>query len=87
MPSRLNALAANTRNGSRVIASTAGIESIANITSNAATITIAARNGVRPRGTRRRSVRIATVRSGSMCSPAPPRAIFHAVSASSAPST
>ena len=46
MPSRLNAFAAKTTNVSRVIAKIAGIESIANITSNAATITSADAAGV-----------------------------------------
>ena len=46
MPSRLNAFAAKTTNVSRVIAKIAGIESIANITSNAATMTSAASSGV-----------------------------------------
>ena len=100
MPSRLNALAAKTTNVSRVIAKIAGIESIANITSNAATITSAAAAASPARrrpgtaGCRRAPSSTADpaqrahrdVFSGSTCSP-PWRAIFTAVNASRAPST
>ena len=86
MPSRLNAFAANTTNVSRVIAKIAGIESIANITSKTATMTRAdCGRGRRPAGEALASTRIASVLSGSTCSPL--RAIFTAVYASSAPST
>ncbi len=68
MPSRLNAFAANTTNVSRVIAKIAGIESIANITSKTATMTRADAAGVAA-GARRLRTRIASVLSGSTCSP------------------
>src|SRR5215218_585904 len=103
MPSRLNAFAANTTNVSRVIAKIAGIESIANMTSNAATMTSAAMSGVAAHWPRTFVIRRppsysretgTTRRSARMASErsgstSSPlwRAIFTAVTASRAPST
>ena len=103
MPSRLKAFAAKTTKVSRVMAKIAGIESIANIRSKAATIASAASSGVasrRPPVTVVRcepsySLEIGITRRRSLIasvdsgsiSSLPCRAIFTAVNASSTPST